>query len=151
MENDIRATFSSCCCCFMKFFKKWSFWKDFVQFTVSAAAWRLLLNLYENERWRQECKPSVLQTCLCIASRKIMQLTSLDLSRAGFFLCLPLEPKITSELSRSESPDTRVREHVSLKKEALDPLTWHNTAEELLCPRETTGTPSNEVDFLWHC
>lgn len=141
MENDIHAAFSSCyCSCFMKFFKKWSFGKDFVQCTVSAAALRLLLNLYENERWRQECKLSVLQTCLCIASRKIMQLTSLDLSLAGFFLGVPLQPKITSELSRSESPDTMVREHIF-----TDPMTWSNTAEECMVPRETKGTPSNEV------
>lgn len=141
-ENDIYAA-SNSCCCFIKFFQRWSLWKDFVQSTVFSSAYSLLLNSYGSERWRQQCKPSVSQTCLCLASHKVMQLTSLDLSLAGLFLGLPLQSKTTSELSRSESPDTTVIEHISLQQEYLDPIVWGNTVEELWWPKGTKGTPSN--------
>lgn len=150
MENNIRAALNSCCC-FIKFFKKRSFWKDFVQHTLLAGALGLLLNLFGNERWKQQCKPSVLQTCLHLASQKIMQLTSLDLSLAGLFLGLTLQPKITSELSSTASPDTIIIEHISLKQECLDSMAWSNTTEGYGHSRGPKVHLLIRLDFLRYC
>lgn len=150
MENNKQAVLNSGCC-FIKFFKKRSLRKDFVQHTLSARALGLLLNLFGNERWKQQRKPSVLQTCLHLASRKIMQLTSLDLSLAGLFLGLTLQSKITSELSRSASPDTIIIEHISLKQECLDSMAGSNTTEGYGHPREPKGHILIRLDFLRYC